>query len=315
MKIVVTDGFTLNPGDISWQQIAALGELTVYDRTPAELTYERCKNADIILANKVPFTKETIAKLTQLKLISVLATGYNVIDTAAAKENNITVCNVPAYGTASVAQHTLALLLELSNRIGVHSISVADGDWVTAKDWSYTKAPVFELAGKTLGIIGFGNIGKRVASIADTLGMKILYNSIHDKHVLNCIYANIETVFASSDIVSLHCPLTAGNTGFVNKKLLALMKPSAFIINTARGQLINEQDLANALNKNIIAGAALDVLSLEPPKADNPLLAAKNCIITPHNAWISKEARERIMLTTAENIKAFFSGTPANRIV
>ena len=180
-----------------------------------------CKNADIILANKVPFTKETIAKLTQLKLISVLATGYNVIDTAAAKENNITVCNVPAYGTASVAQHTIALLLELSNRIGVHSISVADGDWVTAQDWSYTKAPVFELAGKTLGIIGFGNIGKRVASIADTLGMKILYNSIHDKHVLNCIYANIETVFASSDIVSLHCPLTAVNTGFVNKKLLA----------------------------------------------------------------------------------------------
>jgi len=314
MNIVVTDGYTLNPGDLSWDSIAAFGSIIVYERTLPEEIYERCKDAEIILGNKVPFTKNTISKLSKLKLISVLATGYNVIDTTAAKEQNIIVCNVPAYGTASVAQHTIALLLELSNRVSVHSKSVADGEWVTAKDWSYTKASIIELAGKMLGIVGMGNIGKQVAKIAAAFGMNILYNSRTDKNLSAYEFTDIQTLFTKSDVVTLHCPLTEENTGFVNMELLKKMNPAAFLINTARGALINEADLADALNNHIIAGAALDVLSTEPPEADNPLLYAKNCIITPHNAWISKEARERIMAVTAENIKAFIEGKPINRV-
>lgn len=315
MNIVVTDGYTLNPGDLSWESILALGNVTIYERTAAEDIYERCREADIILTNKVPFTKEVIEKLNSLKLICVTATGYNVIDTAAAKEKGIPVCNVPAYGTASVAQHTIALLLELSNRISVHSQSVANGEWVTANDWCYTKAPIIELAGKTLGIVGLGNIGRQVAMIAAALGMHILYNSRTDKKLSSYTFTDIPTLFAQSDVVTLHCPSTAENTGFVNMELLKTMQSSAFIINTARGQLINEKDLANALDNNTIAGAALDVLSTEPPKADNQLLHAKNCIITPHNAWISREARKRVMAVTTENIKAFLEGKPVNRII
>lgn len=315
MNIVVTDGYTLNPGDLSWESILALGNVTIYERTAAEDIYERCREADIILTNKVPFTKEVIEKLNSLKLICVTATGYNVIDTAAAKEKGIPVCNVPAYGTASVAQHTIALLLELSNRISVHSQSVANCEWVTANDWCYTKAPIIELAGKTLGIVGLGNIGRQVAMIAAALGMHILYNSRTDKKLSSYTFTDIPTLFAQSDVVTLHCPLTAENTGFVNMELLKTMQSSAFIINTARGQLINEKDLANALDNNTIAGAALDVLSTEPPKADNPLLHAKNCIITPHNAWISREARKRVMAVTTENIKAFLEGKPVNRVI
>lgn len=315
MKIVIADGYTLNPGDLSWESISALGNVTIYERTTAEDIYERCREADIILTNKVPFTKETIGKLNSLKLICVTATGYNVIDTAAAKEKGILVCNVPAYGTASVAQHTIALLLELSNRISVHSQSVANGEWVRANDWCYTIAPIIELAGKTLGIVGMGNIGSQVARIATALGMHILYNSRTDKKLSGYTFTDIQTLFAQSDIVTLHCPLTAENTGFVNMELLKKMQPSAFIINTARGQLINEKDLANALQNNTVAGAALDVLSTEPPKADNPLLHAKNCVITPHNAWISKEARQRVMAVTTENIKAFLKENPVNRVI
>ncbi|MDX2045427.1 MAG: D-2-hydroxyacid dehydrogenase [Chitinophagaceae bacterium] len=311
MQIVITDGFTLNAGDLDWEPLRTFGELKIYDRTATELITERCKRAEIILTNKVPFSSETIEQLPGLKLISVLATGYNVIDVKATREKNITVCNVPAYGTASVAQHTIALLLELSNHTGIHTASVKNGDWEKSADWCYTKAPVIEWAGKTMGIVGLGNIGRQVALIAAALGMKIIYNSSTDKRSGPGTFTDLKTLFAESDVISLHCPLK-DNAGFVNKNLLQLMKKTSFLINTARGQLINEQDLADALNNNGIAGAALDVLSKEPPASDNPLLRARNCFITPHHAWMSREARQRIMDTTVRNIEAYLKGAPVN---
>ncbi len=313
MKIIVTDGYTLNPGDISWNEISVLGDLVLYDRTPVEMIAEHCSDADIILSNKTPFSKQTIDVLPKLKMISVLATGYNVIDIKAAADKSIIVCNAPAYGTASVAQHVFALLLELVNHVGLHAGSVAAGDWQRNADWCYTIKPITELAGKTMGIIGLGNIGKQVAAIATAFGMKVMYNSRTKQATSIATYADIESLFKNSDVVSLHCPLTTENTGFVNAGLLAVMKPTALLINTARGQLINEQDLANALNNKIIAGAGLDVLSKEPP-GDNPLLHAANCIVTPHQAWITKEARERVMAITATNIKAFIGNKPVNKV-
>jgi glycerate dehydrogenase len=315
MKIVVTDGYTLNPGDLSWDEIASLGTIEVYDRTPSNLITERCKDADIILTNKVPLNNNTISQLPNLKMISVLATGYNVIDVKAASEKGIVVCNVPAYGTASVAQHTFALLLELSNGVGLNAQSVANGEWVSSKDWCYSQVAITELAGKTLGIVGFGNIGQQVARIAHAFGMRIVYHNRSEKHSDIAERRDVQRLFAESDFISLHCPLTPENHQFVNSSLLGLMKKTACIINTARGQLINEEDLAGALNNEQIASAALDVLSTEPPSKENPLLSAKNCIITPHNAWMSKEARERIMETTYRNVKEFISGqSPANRV-
>jgi glycerate dehydrogenase len=313
-KIVVTDGYTLNPGDLSWKQIEALGEITVYDRTKPEEIVNRCKEAEIVLTNKVPFNEATLAQLPHLKMISVTATGYNVIDVQAAAKKGIVVSNVPAYGTASVAQHTIALLLELTNQVGKHAASVAAGEWVKAPDWSYQKAPVTELAGKTLGIVGWGNIGEQTARIAQAFGMELLYYNPSKKENAFARWASLPDLFAKSDFISLHCPLKPENTGFVNNELIGVMKPSACIINTARGPLINEQHLADALNANRIAGAALDVLSTEPPAPDNPLLAAKNCIITPHNAWISKEARQRVMDVTVNNVTSFLNGTAINKV-
>jgi glycerate dehydrogenase len=313
MKIVITDGYTLNPGDLKWDCIAACGDMIVYDRTSPGQFMERCADAEIILTNKVAIGKEAIEKCRNLKLISVLATGYNIIDIAAAKEKKIIVCNVPAYGTASVAQHSFALILELTNRVGHHSLSVARGDWQRSADWCYSLTPITELAGKTLGVVGFGNIGQQVARIGTAFGMEVIYYSLHHKETDLGTYADLPTLFASSDVVTLHCALK-DNYGFVNARLLELMKPSAFIINTARGQLIQEQDLANALNNGQIAGAGLDVLSTEPPAESNPLLSAKNCIITPHNAWISREARQRIMNITSENIIAFLKDNPINQV-
>lgn len=313
MKIVITDGYALNPGDLDWSSIEAFGDVTVYDRTPANLVAERCQGADVVLTNKTPITKETISALTGTKLISVLATGYNIVDTAAARLQNLTVCNVPGYSTPGVAQHTIALLLELTNHTGLHATSVAQGEWVTSKDWSYSKAPVLELAGKTFGLVGFGNIGRQTALIAAALGMKIIYHTPTRKQGVDFAeYVSLPQLFESSDVVSLHCPYNAATDKLVNQSLLALMKPTAYLLNTARGQLVDEAALAAALNTGVIAGAGLDVLSAEPPPAGNPLLQAKNCIITPHIAWGTKEARLRVLDITAKNIQAFLDGHPVN---
>ena len=312
MKIVVTDGYALNPGDMSWEPIIKFGDLKIYDRTSQQEIFERCMEADIILSNKTEFSKENIGRLHNVKLISVLATGYNVIDINAAKSKGIVVCNVPAYGTESVAQHTFALILELANKLSIHIASVKNGEWQQCPDYSYSKQPLIELSGKTLGIVGLGNIGLQTAKLANAFGMKVIYNSRRDKHSNLGEFRSMEDVFKESDFISLHSPLTESNKEFVNKELLEQMKSTAYLINTARGQLINEQDLAYALNNNTIAGAALDVLSKEPPDDSNPLLKARNCFITPHNAWSTKEARQRIIDTTAENIKAFLDGHPKN---
>lgn len=312
MKIVVTDGYTLNPGDIGWEKIKAFGELIVYDRTAPGQIIERCRDAEIVLTNKAPFTKETLAALPKLQFIGVTATGYNVIDTKAAAAQGIVVSNVPGYGTASVAQHVFALLLELTNHVGRNARSVAGGKWQQSADWCYTEAPVAELDGKTFGVIGFGNIGQKAAAIAGVFGMHVIYYNPRPKRAAAGMQTTLEKVFSDSDVISLHCPLSSSNEGFVNKTLLQTMKSTALLINTARGQLINEPDLADALNRGILAGAALDVLSKEPPSEGNPLLLAKNCIITPHNAWISREARERIMSVTASCIAAFIGGQPIN---
>jgi glycerate dehydrogenase len=310
MKIVVTDGFTLNPGDLSWEGVKHFGDITIYDRTAGSQVVERCRDAEIIITNKTPVQKTIIQQLPSLKLICVTATGYNIVDTAAAREKNIPVCNVPAYGTYSVAQHSFALILEITNHVALHAASVQQGDWLKSADWCYTKAPLTELAGKIIGIVGMGNIGQQVARIAIAMGMGVIFNSGHKKEISFATYVSKEDLFKHSDFISLHCPLTPDNKEFVNAQLLSLMKPTAWLINTARGQLINEKDLANALNNGRIGGAALDVLSVEPPKPDNPLLSAKNCILTPHNAWASKEARERILRITIENIQSFAEGKP-----
>lgn len=312
MKIVVIDGYTLNGGDLDWKAIEAFGSVMVYDRTPVPQLIERCRDADIVITNKTPFSRETLTQLPRLKLIAVTATGYNVVDTAAAAVQGIAVCNVPGYGTASVAQHVFALLLELTNHVGVNARSVAGGGWVNAADWCYSERPVMELEGKVLGIVGFGHIGQRTARIGQAFGMDICYYSRSLKNTSFAQPVDLTTLFRCSDVVSLHCPFIEENAGFVNGQLLAQMKPTALLINTARGQLIDETDLANALHAGIIAGAGLDVLSIEPPLAENPLLGAPNCIITPHNAWISREARQRIMDITASNIGAFLTGSQRN---
>jgi len=312
VKIVVTDGYCANPGDLSWKEIEKFGHLTIHERTPLTQIPERCIDADIVITNKSPFRKELLVQLPKLRLITVLATGYNIIDVIAAREKNIAVCNVPGYATASVAQHCFALMLELTNQIGMHSQSVTSGEWQKNPDWSYTKKPLQELAGKILGIVGLGRIGEQVAVIGKTFGMRVIYNSRSDKSKPEYEYKKLSEVFEESDIISLHCPLTPENEGFVNSALLSTMKKSALLINTARGQLINEIDLKNSLQNDVIAGAGLDVLSQEPPANGNPLIGTKNCIITPHNAWMSVEARSRVLEITSKNIEAFLAGNPIN---
>lgn len=314
MKIVATDGYALNPGDISWNEIKSLGELTVYDRTAPHELVERCRGAEVALTNKTPFPAEALAQLPDLKLISVLATGFNIVDVKAAAEHDIVVSNVPGYGTASVSQHVFALLLELTNHVGKNAAATAAGKWEACPDFSFTESPISELAEKTMGIVGFGNIGEQTGRIALALGMNVKYSGPNDKHSDFATYVPLEELFATSDVISIHSPLTADNREFVNAELLKKMKPSAILINTARGQLINEQDLADALNEGTLKAAALDVLSKEPPDSSNPLLKAKNCLITPHVAWISFEARKRIMSLTAKNIAAFLAGKPENRV-
>jgi glycerate dehydrogenase len=313
MKIIIVDGFTLHSNDIDKHYFDSLGNVIYYDRTPQDLVLERCKEAEVVITNKVPFDANTLRALPSLKLIAVAATGYNSIDTKTAQQQGIVVCNVPAYGTASVAQHIFALLLELSNHVGKNSVSVKNGAWATAIDWCFSHAPIIELAHKTLGIVGMGRIGEQTGRIAEAFGMKVIYYSRSPKTV-TFEAKSLEAVFAESDFITLCCPATPDNTGFVNSQLLATMKKSAYLINASRGQLIIEQDLADALNTGIIAGAALDVLTQEPPGINNPLVMAKNCIITPHNAWISFEARQRIVDILYRNILEFQENNPINQV-
>ncbi|OGZ99249.1 MAG: hypothetical protein A3C07_03665 [Candidatus Sungbacteria bacterium RIFCSPHIGHO2_02_FULL_47_11] len=306
MKIVILDGHTLNPGDNPWDEVAKLGELKIYDITPPDQVVERSLDADIVITNKAVFPADVISKLPKLKFIAVTATGYNVVDIAAARARGIPVSNVPEYSTDSVAQFVTAMILELAHAIGRHSDAVHAGEWSTKQDFCFWDTPQIELKGKTLAIIGYGKIGKRVGEIAEALGMKIL--------TAGRDLAKVREVVAQADVVTFHCPLTDANRGIVNRELLSLMKPTAFLINAARGGLVVEQDLADALHAGTIAGAAVDVVSVEPMKPDNPLLKAKNCIITPHIAWASFAARKRLMQATADNIRAFQAGTPVNII-
>ncbi|HEX6891416.1 MAG TPA: D-2-hydroxyacid dehydrogenase [Chryseolinea sp.] len=314
MRIVVIDGYTLNPGDLSWRDLDTYGDVTMYERTPAEQITERCQKAEIILTNKVPVSAATIEAAKNLKLICVTATGFNIVDVEAASKRKIQVCNVPAYGTSSVAQHTFALILELANRVGMNSSAVREGEWERSPDFCFSKGSITELHGKTMGIIGLGKIGSQVANLAAAFEMQVIYTSQTKKQSNIATYKDLEGVFSQSDIVSLHCPLTRDNNQFVNRNLLSKMKPSAWVINTSRGQLINEDDLADALNTDRLAGAALDVLSVEPPPPTNPLLRAKNCVVTPHTAWMSLEARKRILNVTIQNIDSYLKGKPQNLV-
>ncbi len=314
MQIVVLDGFTLNPGDLSWDGLEQLGSCAVHDRTPANQIIERAGEAEIVLTNKTVLGRETILALPKLKYIGVLATGYNVVDIAAAKERGIPVTNIPDYGTHSVAQFTFALLLELAHHVGHHAQTVRDGRWMRSADFCYWDYPLIELHGLTFGVIGFGKIGRAVAKLADAFGMKVL---VHNRSRPKDLPAHFELValddlLSRSDVVSLHCPLTPENKQFINAERLARMKPSAFLLNTSRGPLLDERAVADALNSGKIAGAGLDVLSVEPPKADNPLLSAKNCFVTPHIAWATRAARARLMDIALENIRTFLAGTPRN---
>jgi len=321
MNIVVLDGYTVNPGDLSWSALQRLGETTVYDRTPPELVAERARGAQIVLTNKTKLAAETLRALPELRYVGVLATGYDVVDVTAAAERGIVVTNVPAYSTESVAQLVLALLLELCHGVGRHDDAVKAGEWTRSADFCFWRQPLVELAGKTLGLVGYGRIGRQVAAVAAALGMRVLYTrrsggTAEDAAAEPCgaRRAELAELLAEADVVSLHCPLTPATEGLINRDTIALMKPAAFLINTSRGKLIAEQDLADALNEGRLAGAALDVLSAEPPHCDNPLLAARNCIITPHIAWATLAARTRLMDIAAGNVAAFLQGQPVNRV-
>ena len=315
MKIVVLDGYTLNPGDLTWKGLEALGGLTVYDRTEESKILERIGDAEIVFTNKTPLKREVFAALPQIKYVGVLATGYNVVDVAAAKEHGVKVTNIPTYGTASVAQYTFALLLELCHHAWEHSEAVRRGDWNRCPDFCFWNYPLVELAGKTMGIIGFGRIGKAVANIAQAMGMRVIaHDSYQDKSLESetLRHGDLNELLRESDVISLHCPLFESTRGIINKNTIAKMKDSVMIINTSRGPLIVEEDLAQALDNGKVAGAAVDVVSTEPIKTDNPLLKAKNCIITPHIAWAPKESRERLMNIAVDNLASFLKGEPVN---
>ncbi len=315
MKIVVLDGYTLNPGDISWEGLEAFGEVTVYDRTKAEEVVARIGDAEVVYTNKTPITKETLDACGNVKFIGVLATGYNIVDIEAAKAKGIPVCNIPTYGTAAVSQFAIALLLELCHHVGEHSDAVKAGEWTNNPDWCFWKYPLVELAGKTMGIIGFGRIGQDTGKIAQALGMKVLAYDAYQNPALEsetCHYADLDTLLAQSDVISLHCPLFPSTEGIINKDSIAKMKDGVMIINDSRGPLIVEEDLRDALNSGKVAGAALDVVSTEPIKKDNPLLDAKNVILTPHIAWAPKESRQRLMDIAVANLKAYVDGEPQN---
>lgn len=315
MKIVVLDGYTLNPGDLNWAELEKLGEVVVYDRTPIDKIDERIGDADAVYTNKTPITKKTLEVCSNIKFIGVLATGYNIVDTTAAKDKGVIVCNIPTYGTDAVSQFAIALLLELCHRIGAHSDAVHRGEWANNADWCFWNYPLIELAGKTMGIIGFGRIGQKTAKIAQALGMNILAMDNYRREELitdTCKYVELNELLANSDVITLHCPLFPETEGIINKDTIAKMKDGVMIINNSRGPLIVEEDLRDALISGKVAGAACDVVATEPIKSDNPLLSVKNMIITPHISWAPKESRQRLMDIAVDNLKAFVSGQPVN---
>ena len=317
MKIVVLDGYTENPGDLSWEELGKLGELTVYDRT--SLTDEaeaiaRIGDAEIVFTNKTPITRKVLDACPGIRFISLLATGYNCVDYVCAREKGIPVTNVPTYGTASVGQFAIALLLEICHHIGHHDASVHAGNWERCADWCYWDYPLIELAGKTMGIIGFGRIGQTTGRIARAMGMEVLAYDSHPSDAGRAIaeYVDLDALLSRSDVVALHCPLFPETEGIINRETIAKMKDGAILLNNSRGPLVVEQDLADALNAGKLAAAGLDVVSTEPIRGDNPLLKAKNCIITPHISWAPKESRQRIMDCAVSNVKAFLAGSPVN---
>jgi glycerate dehydrogenase len=315
MKIVVLDGQTLNPGDLSWAGFERLGSVTIHANTAPGEVASRIADAEIVITNKVPITAADILSCPSMRYIGVTATGYNIVDVTAARQRGIPVCNVPTYGTMAVAQSATALMLELCNQVGRHAADVRAGGWSRASDWCYWLTPLVELDGKTLGIIGFGRIGQAFGRIGQALGMKVIaVDEYPDRRLESPTmrYVALDELYAEADVISLHCPLLAHNKGMIDRNAIAKMKPGAILINASRGPLVVEQDLADALNSGRLAGAGLDVLSVEPPAPDNPLLTARNCIVTPHIAWAAKEARTRLLAISAENLAAFLSGTPRN---
>lgn len=315
MKIVILDGYTLNPGDLSWDGLKKLGAVTVYDRTSEAEVRQRIGEAEIVFTNKTPITKETLEVCKQIKYIGVLATGYNIVDVAAASECQITVTNIPSYGTDAVSQFAIALLMELCHHVGEHSRSVFAGDWANNRDWSYWNYPLVELSGKSMGIIGFGKIGQRTGHIAQALGMKVLaydMNKFPELESETCQYVSLDKLLAGADVIVLHIPLFNSTRGMINAESIEKMKDGVLIINNSRGQLIVEEDLKEALNKGKVGGAAVDVVSTEPIKLNNPLLKAKNMIITPHISWAPRESRQRLMDIAVENLVAFLAGDPRN---
>jgi glycerate dehydrogenase len=310
LSIVVLDGYTANPGDISWAPIEAIGRCTIHGRTDDRDIVPRARDADVVLTNKTVLSRDTIESLPRLRCIGVLATGHNVVDAAAARDRGIPVCNVPEYSTPNVAQAVFALLLELTNRTGHHARTVREGRWAACEDFCYWDGELVELAGLTLGIVGYGRIGRAVATIGRAFGMRILHHRRSGGGGPEA--ADLDTLLRESDVVTLHCPLTPETRELIDARRLSLMKPTAFLVNTARGALVNEADLAAALDAGRIAGAGLDVLSVEPPPASNPLLSARNCIVTPHIAWATRNARLRLLEVTAANLRAFAAGTPQN---
>ena len=312
MKAVILDAFTTNPGDLSWNELEKLCDFTIYDRTPAELIYERCKDAEIVLTNKTPLRRDMLQKLPDIKYIGLLSTGYNVVDIDYCKEKNIPVCNIPSYSTNAVAQLVFAFILEFCNQVSLHSKAVHDKEWTNNKDFSFWKTNLQELDGKTIGIIGLGKIGKRVADIAMAFGMNVLAYTSHPVDYKNVRFVNLDELLAVSDFVTVHTPLTPATENLVNSDFLGKMKKTAFLINTSRGPAVDEKALADALNSGEIAGAGLDVLSTEPPKPDNPLIGCKKCFITPHIAWAGFECRERLINILTDNLKAFLDGKPQN---
>lgn len=315
MKIVVLDGYTLNPGDLSWEKIEELGDLTVYDRTAENEIVKRIGDAEIVFTNKTPITEQTMKQCKDLKYIGVLATGYNIVDVVAASKRDIAVTNIPTYGTAAVAQYVFALLLELCHHVGDHSRSVKQGDWTNGDDFCYWNYPLTELDGKTMGIVGYGRIGQRVARIALAYGMKILVSTPDPDRSMKIDqlkFVTLDQLLGASDVISLHCPLTDATKGIINNNSISKMKTGVMLINTSRGPLVEEEELKQALKSGKIAAAAVDVVSTEPIQDDNPLLKAPNMIITPHIAWAPKESRERLMKIAAENLEAFLKGKELN---